>query len=208
MGFKYSNWVWANANHSQWPRGLQLVLLSLTDMMNDNGECWPSHEYTASRVGGVSTKQVRRHVNTLKQLGLIAVVKNKNGGRPGQTPVYRALFGPTQKHDGNRTPTDGSRSALKVLKDFQTDPVGYPQMSIDPSHRREPNHHRTLIEPSINQETKLIKNKLPKELNEWRDYVQAGEILGLRIRENDPIESQSEYQRRVQNAYRKQMEEE
>jgi hypothetical protein len=53
---------------------------------------------------------------------------------------------------------------------------------------------------------KLIKNKLPKELNEWRDYVQAGEILGLRIRENDPIESQSEYQRRVQNAYRKKIE--
>jgi biotin operon repressor len=205
MGFRYSNWVYANAPNHQWASGLRLVLLSLADQMNDSGECWPSHEHTASRVG-LSSKQVRRHINTLKQQGLIAVVKNKNGGRSGQTPIYRALFDPTQKHDGNRPPTDGSRSALKVLKDSQTDPVGYPQMSIDPSHRREPNHHRTLIEPSINQKMKLIKNKLPKELNEWRDYVQAGEILGLRIRENDPIESQSEYQRRVQNAYRKKIE--
>ncbi len=75
-------------------------------------------------------------------------------------------------------------------------------MSEYPSHEREPNHHRIVDKPSMNQGINSIKNDMPKELTTWADIHRAGEALGLTIRENNPIESQTEFQRRVQSAHK------
>jgi hypothetical protein len=182
---------------------LQLVLLSLADQMNQNGECWPSHAHTAHRVGQ-SEKQVRRHVTKLKSLGLITVVKNEKGGKPGTTPIYRATFNVSNDSEAGRAPAGGSPTTISnVQLQALGSPRGLPSTSVHPSHQWEPNHHRTINESSFNREVVLMKkNNMPAELRSWEDIVRAGELLGLTIRENNPIESQSEFQRRVQGAHK------
>lgn len=200
MSFRHINWVFANASRYKWGCGLQLVLLSLADQMDRNGECWPSHQHTANRVG-LSEKQVRRHVTKLKSLGLITVVRNEKGGRPGDTPRYRALFNINDDAKGHRAPTDGSPTTPpNVLLEAPRRPRGLPSMSEHPSHQWEPNHHRIINEPSMNQSELLIKS-MPTKLESWEDIDKAGKLLRLIIREDDPIESQSGFEKRVRAAH-------
>lgn len=200
MSFRYTNWVFANASHYQWGCGLQLVLLSLADQMNQHGECWPSHKHTANRVG-LSEKQVRRHVTKLKSLGLITVVRNEKGGKPGDTPRYRALFKVSDDAKGHRAPADGRPTAPpNVLLETHISPRGLPSMSEHPSHEWEPNHHRIINEPSVNQRERLTK-KMPIKLNSWKDIVEAGKFLGLAIGDYELIESQSAFEKRVRAAH-------
>lgn len=200
MSFRHINWVFSNACRYRWTSGLQLVLLSLADQMNGDGECWPSHQHTANRVR-LSVKQVRRHITKLKSLGLITVVRNEKGGRPGDTPRYRALFKFSDDAKGNRTPTDGSRTPPSdVSTEAPKSPRGLPTMSEHHSHQWEPNHHRIVNKPSINKGESSIKT-MPIKLSLWKDIVEASELLGLTIREHNPIESQSEFHRRVQAAH-------
>jgi len=163
---------------------MTLVLLSLADQMNDHGLCWPSHAYTASRTG-MSEKQVQRHVKALKALGLIRVIRNENGGKPGQTPVYQATglrtwlkqkrsTGPTQERGtGVSEGQDGSHGRT------QTGPV---------------NGTLTVIEPSKNQELPLI-------LSDWRDHQMAANVLGLFLGQFDPIESSAQFATRIRAAH-------
>jgi len=200
MSFKYTNWVYENASRYGWPTGLQIVLHCLADMMNESGQCYPSLAYIASRVA-LSEKQVRRHIKNLKQQGLITVIKNAHGGKPGQTPIYHALFTPIERSKNITPPTDGSRRPpFNVPLDARVCPIGLPSMSVDPSHPREPNHHRTTIEPSLNQGKSLNKRELPKRLETYNDIFVAGEILGLR-HEIERLESGGEYAKRVKAAF-------
>lgn len=202
MSFRHINWVFANASRYQWGCGLQLVLLSLADQMNQYGECWPSHQHTANRVG-LSEKQVRRHVTKLKSLGLITVVKNEKGGKPGNTPTYRAKFDVSDDTEGKRAPGGGSPTTTPdVQLQGLRSPRGLPSTSVHPSHQREPNHHRTINESSNNRERTQNNDTMPLVLNSWKDVTQASELLGLKIREHDPIESQSEFQRRIEAAHK------
>jgi len=204
MSIGHINWVFANARRYQWGCGLQLVLVSLADQMNIYGECWPSHQHTANRVG-LSEKQVRRHVTKLKSLGLITVVKNEKGGRPGDTPRYRALFKVTDNNEGERAPTEGSPTTpLHVPPTAPRSPKGLPSMSEHPSHRREPNHQRIINESSSNHGASLINNDMPKKINSWTDVVVAGALLGLTIRDPkvDITESDSAFAARVRAAHK------
>jgi hypothetical protein len=170
--------------------------------MDQSGECWPSHQHTANRVG-LSEKQVRRHVTKLKSLGLITVIRNEKGGRPGDTPRYRALFKVSDDARGDRTPANGSPTTpAEVVLKAPIRPRGLPSMSEYPSHQWEPNRHRIVNKLSMNQGASSIKNDMPKELTSWAAIHLASELLGLTIRENNPIESQSEFQRRVQAAHK------
>lgn len=183
MSVRFSQAAWMMPKESLNPSAT-LVLMSLADQMNDEGLCWPSHKYTAERTG-LSEKQVQRHVQTLKSLRLISVVKNEKGGRPGQTPVYRATglrnwvthankMGPTQ---GERTgPTQGANAPRRRT---QTGPV---------------NGTLTVIEPSKNQE-------LPVILSGWEDHQMAANVLGLYRGQFDPIESSAQFVTRIQAAH-------
>jgi Helix-turn-helix domain len=204
MSFRHINWVFTNASRYKWGCGLQLVLLSLADQMNQDGECWPSHQHTANRVG-LTEKQVRRHVTKLKSLGLITVIKNEKGGRPGDTPRYRALFNASNDAKGNRAPTYGSPTTpTNVALEAPIRPMRLPSMPEYPSHQREPNHQRTINESSINREVTSIENDMPKELTSWADILLAGRRLGLMIRDPqvDIIESQAAFAARVQAAHK------
>jgi hypothetical protein len=202
MSLRHTNWVYANASRYRWGCGLQLVLLSLADQMNQYGECWPSHQHTANRVG-LSEKQVRRHVTKLKSLGLITVIKNEKGGKPGNTPTYRATFDVSNDAKGKRAPSDGSPTTTSnVQLQALRSPRGLPSTSVHPSHQREPNHHRTINESTNNQEAYMIKNTMPLKLDSWEDHLLAGKLLGLTIREYDPIESDTAFCKRVKSAHK------
>ena len=199
MSFKYTNWVYENASRYGWPTGLQIVLHCLADMMNESGQCYPSLSYIASRVA-LSEKQVRRHIKNLKQQGLITVIKNAHGGKPGQTPIYQALFTPSERSKHTTPPTDGSRRpSFNVPLDSPVCPIGLPSEAVNPSHTREPNHHRTIKEPSKNQATSFTEKGGSKELSPWEQILLKAERLGLK-QDHARLESQGAFAKRVRSA--------
>jgi hypothetical protein len=186
MSLKFSKAVWAMRKESI--EGLHhaasFVLASLADQMNDDGICWPSHKTTAARTG-LSEKQVQRHIQLLKKLGLITVILNKRGGRPGQTPRYKATGLTKWVTSGKQTvpmqgrgtvPTEGSQGPHGGAKTVPMEGT------------------LTVIEPSKNQEP-------PETLSSWADVQIAGDILGFRIGEFDMLESQPQYAYRVRRAW-------
>ncbi|TDF41924.1 helix-turn-helix domain-containing protein [Alteromonadaceae bacterium M269] len=60
----------------------KLVLLKLADNANDQGECWPSHEYIA-RLCEMSVKTSQRHINKLETLGFVTKTfrRSKTGNK-------------------------------------------------------------------------------------------------------------------------------
>lgn len=199
MSFKHTNWVYENASRYGWPTGLQIVLHCLADMMDESGQCYPSLAYVASRVA-LSEKQVRRHIKSLKQQGVITVIKNALGGKPGQTPIYQALFTPSERSKNTTPPTNGSRRPpFNVSLDALVYPIGLPSVAVDPSHTREPNHHRTIKEPSKNHATSFTEKGVSKELSPWEQTLLKAERLGLK-QDHARLESQGEFTKRVLSA--------
>jgi hypothetical protein len=199
MSFKYTNWVYENASRYGWPTGLQIVLHCLADMMNESGQCYPSLAYVASRVA-LSEKQVRRHIKSLRQQGVITVIKNARGGKPGQTPIYQALFTPSERSKNTTPPTDGGRRPpFSVPLDPPLCPIGLPSAAVDPSHAREPNHHRTTIEPSKNQTISFTGKGGSRELSPWEQTLLKAKRLGLK-QDHARLESQGEFAKRVLSA--------
>lgn len=83
MSFRYLNAAW----ELELPSHLKIVLLSLADQANDDGECWPSQS-TIGRRCGTSTRQVSTNLRTLRDMGLIEMVKR----RRRKTAVYHLLI--------------------------------------------------------------------------------------------------------------------
>lgn len=95
-------WVWKNAPKMD-PTCL-LVLLSLADQANDDGECWPSQASTAKRCR-ISVRQVQRWIDELIDNGLVL-----RETRTGTSNVYRILSpgrDTTPVSQGGTTPMSG-----------------------------------------------------------------------------------------------------
>jgi len=61
--------------------GERLVLLSLADNADEDGSCWPGHNYTARKTG-LSERSVRRQISTLVTKGfLVAHTRFDDSGR-------------------------------------------------------------------------------------------------------------------------------
>lgn len=80
MSYRYLNATW----ELELPAHLKIVLLSLADQANDDGECWPSQAYISKRCG-TSTRQVGTNLRKLREMGLVEMVKR----RRRKTAVYR-----------------------------------------------------------------------------------------------------------------------
>jgi hypothetical protein len=71
------------------PPTRKLVLLALADYGDDRGgNIFPSMSALAAKCG-VTRSQAQRHVRALEVEGLVRVVANASGGKPGATPHYR-----------------------------------------------------------------------------------------------------------------------
>lgn len=192
MAVEFSSAVWAMTKDRLNP-SMTLVLMSLADQMNHDGLCWPSHAYTASRTG-MSEKQVQRHVKALKGLGLIRVIRNENGGKPGQTPVYQATGLRTWLRQGRTTgPTQGRGTGVTEEQDgpfrgAQTGPTG---------------GTLTVIEPLKKQSGDLKINDIPPDSRHWSasHYFLAASKLGTFRGEFDKHERESEFFKRVREMW-------
>ena len=65
-----------------------LALLSLADWSDDEGHSFPSIS-TLGRKCRIGERQAQRLVHRLIETGLVSVIKNANGGKPGSTRRYR-----------------------------------------------------------------------------------------------------------------------
>jgi len=121
-------WVWKNAPKMD-PTCL-LVLLSLADQANDDGECWPSQASTAKRCR-ISTRQVQRWIDYLIDIGLL-----ERDTRVGTSNLYRVLAA-----GRDTTPMSGG---------------GTTPMSGGVRHPPRRNHKEPSLEPSIEAATSNV----------------------------------------------------
>jgi len=173
---------------------------------NRNGECWPSMSLIATRVK-LQEKQARIHVHRLEKLGLLKIVKNRNGGPPGSTLHFRLLFEPS----GNQRtpPTEGSpkprleRLDPSLERRF-TSPERWkdgslPIVETPPARGSQTTSNRK--ENLLDELTdRYFSNERPL-FREYAEYEALGQEMGLQIREYDPIESSSNYAKRVQETF-------
>lgn len=137
---------------------------------------------------------MQRHVKTLKALGLIRVIRNTNGGKPGQTPVYQATglrkwlrqkrgTGPTQgRGRGVTEEQDGSHGRA------QTGPT---------------DGTLTVIEPSKNQGEDSTVNDIPTDKRLWsvNHYFLAASKLGTFLGHFDKYEREAEFFKRIREMW-------
>lgn len=138
-----SSWCW---EHSRAKGTDRLVLVSIADMANDDGQdAYPSYVTLAKRCGGMSTKTIQRSVQRLVQLGELAVDHHGGPAREGKTnqhpnrysfPAYRAYrkrghLVLASGEPGSEARTSASESGDILAGSGDTAVSPYP--SIDPS---------------------------------------------------------------------------
>lgn len=160
------------------PTSLKLTALSLADQCNDDGgSLHPSMQTIAGRVG-VSRAQAQRLVHTLVDMGLLSVVANANGGRPGTTPRYQlhldrlALLqtgnagetgsahatGHTDAQEGSHGCTGGVAPMHKTGNTDATQSVR--------------NHQRTVKEPKERRNAPALPRPEGVSEQTWTDWLQ------------------------------------
>lgn len=70
------------------PSNLKFTLLAFADHADDEGYCYPSAKRIALK-SGVSKRTVQRHMNELKERGILVVVEHSTGR--GNTNTYRVV---------------------------------------------------------------------------------------------------------------------
>lgn len=203
MGFAYTNAVWEMKPIPGMSSGTWNVLLTLADMANSrDGKCWPSMAVIAARAK-LQEQQARIHVHRLEKLGLIQIIKNRNGGPPGSTLRIRLLFGPSSNYE---TPPSGGS------------PLSQP-ISSNPSLQREftPPEKRTdgsrqVLKTPPGQGSQTIMNRKDNLLEKikiryletgrfvldgYREVTIAARELDLTLGEYNQLESTGEFAKRV-----------
>jgi hypothetical protein len=155
------------------------VLALLCSYCNRAGLTWVSQ----ARLGEdmkVSRQAITKHIGKLVTAGYVEVSKKAWRGEKPNT--LRVIFDPSIKTedavaitssiedtrspemvraDRQRAPMEGSRpKPFDVPKDSRSSPSRLPPVSLDGSHGREPNHHRTTIEPSVKQAAERPQERL------------------------------------------------
>lgn len=65
----------------------KLVLIKLADNANDQGFCWPSHQYIADQCE-ISKRSVINHISALEKMGLVTIKKRKKESGGNQSNYY------------------------------------------------------------------------------------------------------------------------
>ena len=91
----------------------KLVLIKLADNANDQGFCWPSHQYIADQCE-ISKRSVINHISALEEMGLVTVKKRKKESGGNHSNYYYLHFdGVKNLHGGseNSAPSPSENSA-------------------------------------------------------------------------------------------------
>lgn len=84
MSVHVSSWVW---KHSRASGNDLLVMVALADIANDEGMCWPSVKFVATRCK-ISTDTVRRIVHRLRDDGEISIQEQRNANGHQASNIY------------------------------------------------------------------------------------------------------------------------
>lgn len=133
MSIKLMSLVWEMPIESSTAK---LVLLALCDFANDKGEsCFPSIRTLAEK-SCLSERQTQRLVHDLIDKDIVSVVKNENGGKPGQTRNYKLNINKLKTGD-NMTPlvihTGDMDDGRRVTNTTETGDMGVTLTTKDPS---------------------------------------------------------------------------
>ncbi len=120
---------------SEFSSGAKMVLLSLCDNANDQGECYPSIASICGRCS-MSERTVQGHINTLEKSGCLTRVE-----RQGRSTVYtidpRRICTPQNLHPAESAPTP-AESAPTHAESAPTVPAeSAPRIIIEPSRNRQ-----------------------------------------------------------------------
>jgi len=161
MSVKVSTWVWQDSGVGG---NDLLVMLALADQADDNGRCWPSISYLASKTR-LSESTVKRRIKAIAAAGLIDI-----DGRDGTSNLYQFTFNVALKVGQNDLPNPGQNDTPVNLTQVTCDPGG---RSLDDLGGRSPGDLRTVNEPSVNRQKNsssnslAVRNDYPTDFETW-----------------------------------------
>ena len=156
------------------PPTTKLAAVALADWCNDEGgSLFPSMARIAQKVG-ISRSQAQRIVHGFVRAGLLSVVANAKGGKPGQTPRYHlhldriAALGVTDTEEA----TDGAHATRRM--DAPEGPHGCAQGVAPMTPKPSENHQQPSVEarkhaPRFDANALELPSWLPPAL--WADWV-------------------------------------
>lgn len=136
------------------PSGRKLVLLSLCDNANDQGECYPSVSMVAQRCS-MGERTVQGHINDLESAGIVTRQERK-----GRSTVY--------KIDPRKFCTPADSAPPQKLRPTPADSAPPPPQILRPTPAD--SAPITVNEPSIETSREPSKKKAPAfDLPDWMD---------------------------------------
>jgi len=151
MSIKCMNWAWSLSLRPT----TKLVLMSLSDVANDLGECFPSIRYIANRCC-ISTRHTRREIKKLVELELLEIETRYRKDGSKTSNLY--LLSLPKIGSDNLSPP--------LLSNDQTSPD---KVTPEPSGADTQTLSLTTIEPSIKPTTTTTENtalKWPSALSQ------------------------------------------
>jgi len=129
-----TSWAWRQVCPTS---SAKLILLKLADSCNDLGVCWPSQKYLAEHCQ-MSERHVRRSIEELEKLDLLAVRRNKKTDGTWDLNVYTLSSGHPGPMEGSpadiqRTPAS-SETSIETKSSLRTPTSGgpCPQCGVTP----------------------------------------------------------------------------
>lgn len=162
-------WPLQGMNASQ-----KAVLISLADNANDEGVCWPSIDYIATRTC-LSVRAVQNAIKYLQKVGLL-VVSDRNGRSNIYTIKTDGYTGDPRK---SCTPAESAppQKTSKPPQNLHPTPAESAEAPANAAPITINNHHRTVIEPSntgARSNRAVLDVELPTWLPDdiWSDWVE------------------------------------
>ena len=185
----------------------KLTAISLGYWCNDDGgDLFPSMELIAKRVG-VSSSQARRIVRRFVEMGLLSVVANAAGGKPGVTPRYQfhldrlAALAPTDCTDargrtdarggmearGRTDAQEGSHGCAGGLAPMRETPCTGASLKVTKGHEevKEPSGARLPTRARVREQASPVDGfELPDWIpaDAWDDYVDMRKAIKKPLR--------------------------
>ena len=106
----------------------KLVLIKLADNANDNGLCWPSHQYIADQCE-MSKRSVISHISKLEDMGFLTIQRRKKESGGNQSNYYHIhIDGVKNLHVGseNSAPSPSENFAPRTCHSLEPvkEPIG------------------------------------------------------------------------------------
>ena len=108
--------------------GRKLVLIKLADNANDNGLCWPSHQYIADQCE-MSKRSVINHIAKLEEMGFLTIQHRKKEAGGNHSNYYRLHIEVVKNLHGdseNSAPPPSANSAPRTSHSLESvnEPIG------------------------------------------------------------------------------------